>query len=59
MTSEELKGTEFLEHDAGIQDDGGGIVLTKISEAKRKRVLRKLDVHLLPFISTLYLLSFL
>jgi hypothetical protein len=58
MASEELKGKEFLEDDAGIQNDGDGI-MTNISEAKRKRVLRKLDVHLLPFISTLYLLSFL
>ncbi|KAF9449671.1 MFS general substrate transporter [Macrolepiota fuliginosa MF-IS2] len=29
------------------------------SEAERKRVLRKMDFHLLPFISLLYLLSFL
>lgn len=28
-------------------------------EAERKRVLRKMDFHLLPFISMLYLLSFL
>ena len=55
MASEELKGNEFLEHDAGIQNDEDGV----ITEEKRKRVLRKLDVHLLPFISTLYLLSFL
>lgn len=29
------------------------------SEVEQKRVLRKMDLHLLPFISLLYLLSFL
>ena len=28
-------------------------------EVERKRVLRKMDLHLLPFVSILYLLSFL
>lgn len=30
-----------------------------ITEKERARVLRKLDLHLLPFVSLLYLLSFL
>jgi hypothetical protein len=30
-----------------------------IDEKQEKRILRKLDIHLLPFISLLYLLSFL
>jgi hypothetical protein len=30
-----------------------------VSHAERQRVLRKLDIHLLPFVSLLYLLSFL
>lgn len=29
------------------------------TEKERKRVLRKMDLHLLPFVSLLYLLSFL
>ena len=32
---------------------------TELSPAERARILRKLDVHLLPFVSLLYLLSFL
>ncbi|KAK2464336.1 hypothetical protein APHAL10511_003793 [Amanita phalloides] len=31
----------------------------KVSEAERQRVIRKIDIHLLPFISILYLLCFL
>jgi hypothetical protein len=33
--------------------------VASVSEADRKRVLRKMDIHLLPFVSFLYLLSFL
>ncbi|CAA7260730.1 unnamed protein product [Cyclocybe aegerita] len=33
--------------------------ILEVSEAERKRVLRKMDFHLLPFVSFLYLLSFL
>jgi len=33
--------------------------VASISEADRKKVLRKMDIHLLPFVSCLYLLSFL
>ena len=39
-----------------IKDDDIGPILT---EAERKRVLRKIDLHILPFVSLLYLLSFL
>jgi hypothetical protein len=31
----------------------------EITDIARKKILRKLDVHLLPFVSLLYLLSFL
>ncbi|PFH53712.1 hypothetical protein AMATHDRAFT_54146 [Amanita thiersii Skay4041] len=34
-------------------------VMLKVTEEERKRVVRKVDVHLLPFVSVLYLLSFL
>ena len=33
--------------------------VASVSEVNRKRVLRKMDIHLLPFVSFLYLLSFL
>ena len=58
MTSKVLQEKDFVEHDAGIQNDGDGMI-TKISEAERKLVLRKLDIHLLPLISMLYMLAFL
>lgn len=38
-----------------VSDD----LTTTFDEVERKRVLRKLDVHLLPFVTVLYLLSFL
>lgn len=58
MASEDFKEKDFVERDADIQN-GDEDMIHNISEAERKRVLRKLDIHLLPFISTLYLLSFL
>jgi hypothetical protein len=58
MASEELKDKDIqVEHDTGSQKDD--LMIIKISDAERKRVLRKIDIHLLPFVSALYLLSFL
>jgi len=42
--------------DKGEVEEGG---ILKIDPAERQRILRKLDWHLLPLVSTLYLLSFL
>jgi hypothetical protein len=39
--------------------EGGNGKEIQVSDEERRRVLRKIDVHLLPFISVLYLLSFL
>lgn len=58
MASEELKDKDIqVEHDTDSQKDD--VMIVKISDAERKRVLRKIDIHLLPFVSALYLLSFL
>jgi hypothetical protein len=38
-----------------VDDDVG----TVLSDAERNRLLRKIDLHILPFVSLLYLLSFL
>jgi hypothetical protein len=48
-----------IENSASLSVSGeeGGHKLD--SEARRRKVLRKMDWHLLPFISLLYLLSFL
>jgi hypothetical protein len=34
-------------------------LVNKIPEAERRRILRKMDINLLPCVATLYLLSFL
>lgn len=41
---------------AVAQNEG---MMNKIPEAERQRILRKLDIHLLPCVTILYLLSFL
>jgi hypothetical protein len=54
----------FSEKKAGSVDiatpsSGSGVELGHITEEDKQKVLRKMDWHLLPFISLLYLLSFL
>jgi len=45
------------EKDVTLANDSGDVV--ELSLAERGRLLRKLDWHLLPLVSLLYLLSFL
>ncbi len=57
MASNELLDTKLsFEHDTGGHEKDLSIT---ISETERRRLLRKIDIHILPFISVLYLLSFL
>lgn len=46
-----LDGDDITQEHGGWRDDW--------DQKKVKRILRKMDVHLLPFVSLLYLLSFL
>jgi len=46
-------------HEVHHLDEEATAVSLLAVEAERKKVLRKMDIHLLPFISILYLLSFL
>jgi hypothetical protein len=57
MSSEKSLGVEdrYDSANAGKIEDAR----IEFSEVERRRVVRKVDVHLLPFISALYLLSFL
>lgn len=58
--SEKEKATSSVEQ-VGTPSSGSvvEIALEHVTEEEKKKVLRKMDWHLLPFISLLYLLSFL
>jgi hypothetical protein len=45
----------FSRNSKDVDEDRGAV----LSETERNRILRKIDVHILPFVSLLYLLSFL
>ncbi|KIM45557.1 hypothetical protein M413DRAFT_430226 [Hebeloma cylindrosporum] len=51
-----LSEVKAKHHSSSLHKDAE---IASVSEVDRKRVLRKLDIHLLPFVSFLYLLSFL
>ncbi|KAF8149437.1 phthalate transporter [Crassisporium funariophilum] len=55
----EKHSSEVGEHEPTLPAKDEETTVMQHSEAERKKVLRKMDLHLLPFISFLYLLSFL
>lgn len=64
--SEKHEINEKISRTDSFEDHHGGLTLkhddepgTEFTEAETKRVLRKMDLHILPFVSLLYLLSFL
>jgi hypothetical protein len=55
---------DLVEKDKSSFAEEAGLVAvrdapTSVNETERKRILRKMDLNLLPFVSLLYLLSFL
>ncbi|KAJ7594505.1 major facilitator superfamily domain-containing protein [Mycena floridula] len=57
--SEEKKGSASFHETTDFEGQHGTRLVGCLDEAGYKRILRKIDWHLLPFVSLLYLLSFL